>query len=70
MEWSASLLTLGKKTNWDKKQIKNLREEFSVVVPNRDARKKYIGGDKTDLNESGVENMRWKVLTVPNGGFL
>ena len=60
----------GKKKDVWRQQIKNLREQISVKVPNREARKKFTGGDKTNLNESGVENVGRKLLTVPYGGIL
>jgi len=39
-------------------------------LSNREARKKFTGGDKTKLNEFGGENVGRKVLTLPNGGIL
>jgi hypothetical protein len=69
MEWSASLLTLEKRSLETKKKINNHREEISVKVPNREARKKLTSGDTTKLNEFSGETVGWKVLTVPSGGI-
>ena len=43
---------------------------MSVKAANRKARNKFTGDDKTNLNESGGDNVWRKVLTVSNGGLL
>jgi hypothetical protein len=70
VEWSASLLKAEERRLEKKKQIKNRREEISVKVPNREARKKFTSGDKAKLNEFGGENVGRAVLTVTDGGIL